>query len=168
MNSINTHQPTIQVYQPDSFEKGRLFEDYIIKLFNENSFKLLAWRHAKNSYNQILPLSYSYPDLELVFVGAKRHRFAVECKWRREFKGGRIKWAEDYQIRIYQQYEYKNRIPVFIAIGLGGEPSKPEKLFVTPLCNISEYPVVSESQLILYKRKPTNKFFYDTIQFKLF
>lgn len=59
-------------------------------------------------------------------------------------------------------------MPVFIVIGIGGTQSNPEKLFVTPLDNIKTYVEVYEHQLIEYKRNPTHKFFYDTIQLKLF
>jgi hypothetical protein len=106
--------------------------------------------------------------LELVFVGARHYRFAVECKWRKEFIAGKIEWAKDKQICVYEDFQHQNRIPVFIAIGIGGEPSNPEKLFVTPLDNISGSTEVYESELIPYKRKPTHRFFYNTVQLKLF
>lgn len=167
MNSINAHQPAIKVYQPDSFEKGRLFEDYIIKLFNEKNFKLMKWRKAEKIIDKSFLFDHSNPDLELIFVGARKYRFAVECKWRSEFIKGKISWANDYQICSYEDFENRNRIPVFIAIGIGGESSKPAMLFVTPLCNISMYTEVYESDLIPYKRKPTHKFFYDPVQLRL-
>jgi hypothetical protein len=152
----------------DPYEKGRLFEEYVYRLFNETHFKLIEWRKAQRFKDRSLPNAYSNPDLELIFAGVKNYKFAVECKWRKEFFEGKINWARRYQISTYIDFERKFGIPVFIAIGVGGEPSKPEKLFVTPLCNISRYPEVYESELIPYKRKATRKFFYDTIQLKLF
>jgi hypothetical protein len=98
-----------------------------------------------------------YPDLELIFVGAKRHKFAAECKWRKEFVSGKICWAKDRQICSYEEFEYKFRIPVFVAIGIVGEASNPEKLFVTRLQNISKFTEVYESDLIPYKRQPTTQ-----------
>jgi len=167
MNS-NTYRTAGKVYSSTSLEKGHAFEDYIVNLFNEQNFQLLNWRSDKIATNGVIPQSNSFPDLEYVFMGNKRHRFAVECKWRKRFIGGKIEWATHYQIQTYEKYEKENRIPVFIAIGVGGECSNPAKLFVTPLCNISKYTEVFESQLILYKRKPTQKFFYDTKQLRLF
>lgn len=167
MNRITTQQPIIRVCQPDGFEKGRLFEEYIIRLFNEKHFKLMEWRKSEKICDGVFSLNHSYPDLELVF-GYKRHRFAVECKWRKEFIDGRINWATSYQIRSYEDFQKQNGIPVLIAIGIGGEASNPEKLFVTPLCNISLYTDVYECDLITYKRKPTRKFFYNIGQRKLF
>jgi hypothetical protein len=168
MNRITTHQPTKQLSQLDGFEKGRAFENYIITLFNADSFKLLEWRKSEKILDGAFSFNHSYPDLELVFVGARRYRFAVECKWRKEFVDGRINWANSFQICSYEDFQNQKRIPVFIAIGIGGEPSNPEKLFVTPLCNIGMYTDVYESDLITYKRKPTRKFFYNTGQRKLF
>jgi len=168
MNPVHTHQASGKVNQPDYFEKGRLFEEYIKGLFNERKFRLLKWRKAEKFSDGVFSLDSSNPDLELVFTGTRHYRFAVECKWRKEFINGRITWANDYQICSYESFEDQKRIPVFIAIGIGGEPSAPEKLFVTPLRNISMYSDVYESDLIAYKRKPQHKFFYDTVQLKLF
>jgi hypothetical protein len=152
----------------DSFEKGRLFENYIIELFNKRYFRLLKWRKSEKANDILTLFDHFYPDLELIFAGAKKHKFAVECKWRKEFLYGKINWAKDRQIYSYEEFEYRFGIPVFIAIGIGGEPSNPEKLFVTPLQNISKYTEVYESDLIPYKRQPTHRFFYDTVQLKLF
>jgi len=166
MNRITT-PPFKQVTQPDSFEKGRQFEEYIISLFNERHFKLMKWQKSEKIIDRLFSLDHSDPDLQIVFKGTKNYRFAVECKWRKEFIEGKISWATSYQICSYEDFEYRNRIPVFVAIGIGGEPSHPEKLFVTPLCNINAFIEVGETDLIPYKRKPTNKFFYDTVQLRL-
>lgn len=156
--------------KPDSSSpvKGHEFEDYIITLFNQQNFKLLEWRNFLKASNGVFPLNNSYPDLELQFVGARKYRFAVECKWREKFVDGKVPWADLNNIDAYQQYQRQNAIPVFVAIGIGGLPSNPEKLFVTPLDKISMYTEVYESDLIPYKRKPTHKFFYDTRQKRLF
>lgn len=167
MNNLITHQPTQKVHEPDSYEKGRLFEEFIIKLFNERHFKLAKWRKAAKSIDRSFLNDSSNPDLELIFTGSRKYHFAVECKWRKEFVEGKISWATDYQICSYDCFENCRRMPVFIAIGIGGDPWNPEKLFVTPLCNINMYTEVYESDLIPYKRKPTNRFFYDTVQLRL-
>ena len=106
---------------------------------------------------------YSNPDLDLIFAGKKDYRFAVECKWRKQFKNGKINWATEKQIIAYKKFQSREAITVFIAIGVGGTASSPEKLFVTPLCNLENIPEVYEHQLIKYKRKPTQRFFYNTV-----
>jgi hypothetical protein len=167
MNTITAQRATAQAKQPDSFEKGHAFENFIVTLFNKKKFHLLDWRSDKTALNGVFPLSSSHPDLEFACTGRKGHRFAVECKWRKEFKDGRIHWASGYQIGNYEGFQNQNRIPVLVAIGIGGEPSNPEKLFVTPLDHICKYPEVYESHLIPYKRNPEQSI-DDTGQLKLF
>jgi hypothetical protein len=137
-------------------------------LFNKDNFRLIKWRKSEKLQDRDLLQDCRNPDLELIFGKYRKHHFAVECKWRERFLEEKITWASNNQICSYQDFENQCRIPVFIAIGIGGEPSRPEKLFVTPLRNIEMYSEVYEADLIPYKRKPTNKFFYDTVQLKLF
>jgi hypothetical protein len=168
MKTPITNRPVRQSSTLDPFEKGRLFEQYVIELFNEDNFKLSKWRRSQKHEDKLLLQDCNNPDLELIFGRYKKNAFAVECKWREKFIEGKITWANDYQICCYMNFENQRRIPVFVAIGIGGEPSKPERLFVTPLRNIEMYTEVYESDLIPYKRKPTSKFFYDTVQLNLF
>jgi len=169
MNYNPTNSP-IQVQENllENFQKGGLFEEYIKNLFNEDSFKI-----KKRYKSRLIPpdtfiSGLGNPDFELVFVEKNQHPFAVECKWRKSFYRGKIDWAKPNQIQRYIDFERKRAMPVFIAIGIGGDPDKPEKLFVTPLCNISNKIEIFESDLIPYKRKPTRRFFYNTVQLKLF
>ena len=155
----------------EALRKGYLFELYIRKLFNERNFKVLEWRNSIATLNKQLPRSYfSLPDFELQFVRNNAYRFAVECKWRQDFDffHGTIHWADEDKIRMYVKYQKDENIRVFIAIGIGGEPSNPKKLFVTPLDYISNCTEIEERDLIEFKRKPTHRFFYDTVQLKLF
>jgi hypothetical protein len=168
MNRIITHQPTIPSRKLDSYEKGRLFEEYVISLFNKDSFWLLDWQMSKKR-DEYTHLDLNYPDLYLLFAGRKHYRFAVECKFVSVVNHDeQFEWASDGEIKSYRRYQAKFNIPVFIVIGIGGEPSSPEKLFVTPLYEICNNTSVVESDLMPYKRKPTQRFFYDTIQLKLF
>ncbi|HRN55342.1 MAG TPA: hypothetical protein PLL71_02755 [Agriterribacter sp.] len=153
----------------DPYKKGYLFEEFITKLFNERHFKLETWRKAERKEYGVYPFFMAHPDLELVFVGKRKYRFAVECKWRSEFKRGKITWVDSYnKILIYRDFQSRFRIPVFIAIGIGGKPSAPGKLFLTPLDDIGNVTEVYESELLPYSRQPNHRFFYDTIQLKLF
>jgi hypothetical protein len=152
----------------DSYEKGRLFEEYVTKLFNEQHFKLKDWRKAERMALIDLPKNHSDPDLELIF-GRGQYKFAVECKWRTELKNGIFRWDKKYEnLEIYTKYSRERNIPVFIVIGVGGDPFNPERMFVTPLECICSSENVRESDLMPYKRKPTRKFYYDILQLKLF
>lgn len=163
-----TPQPLIPEISLTNFQKGHAFEDFIITLFNERRFKLLEWRSDKRATNGVFPLSNIFPDLEFAFMGWRSRRFAVECKWRKSFNEGKIYWASLYQIINYVRFQSESNIPVFVAIGIGGEPKNPEKLFVTPLNNIKGFPEVYESQLIPYKRETKRQFYFNTYQLELF
>ena len=155
--------------QQDPYEKGRLFENYIIQLFNQDNFKVEKFHESRKISNGLFLPEYSDPDLQMVFGRYRKYRFAVECKWRSKFdEDGKIRWAERRNINSYKTFQSRNGIPVFIAIGIGGEPSKPELLFLTPLNYIDRYCHVYSSELIPYKRRPTHKFYYDTNQLQLF
>jgi hypothetical protein len=168
MNRINPIQPANTKKNAYYYEQGRLFEEYIKNLFNQDSFQLKRWRKSALIPPDTFISDICYPDLELIFVGKDNYPFAVECKWRSAFNiNGKIDWASPEQIRTYLHFERKRAMPVFIAIGVGGSASNPKKLFVTPLCNLIGYPEVYEHQLIKYKRKPTQRFFFDTVQLRL-
>jgi hypothetical protein len=164
--SINIYPQASGSFAED-LRKGYLFELYIRKLFNERNFKVLDHRNSLATGDKQLPASYfSLPDLELLFIRNNTYRLAVECKWRQ--KSFQLTPKEQEKIRKYKKYQREENITVFIAIGIGGEPSNPEKLFVTPLDYISNFSQIEEGDLIEFKRKPTRSFFYDTVQMKLF
>lgn len=167
MNNVFQQQSTKAIQ--DSYEKGYLFEKFVIGLFNERNFRRKEYRESKRIIEgtTLLPDHY-YPDIELIFLGKKKYFFAVECKWRKSLQNGMITWAKEHQIRRYEEFQSCKRMPVFIAIGIGGEPYAPEKLFVTPFEKIKGSSQVFESDLIPYKRKPSHRFFFDTVQLKLF
>ena len=170
MNQTIIQNTSHQVNQVGSYEIGQRFEQYIINLFNEQFFYLKKWRKSEKFTNSFLSFDHWNPDLEmeLVFTGARKYRFAIECKWRKEFRDGKIDWARNDQICVYRMFQDQVRIPVFVAIGIGGEPDSPEKLFLTPLNNIHMHNELYEAGLIPFKRKPTHKFYYDVQQLKLF
>jgi|SRR5579863_1383925 len=152
----------------DPYEMGRSFEEYVKKLFNEQNFKLIDWRRAERFEYNALPKNHSNPDLEMVF-GRGQYKFAVECKWRTEFKDGYLRWDKRTEnLKAYRKYSKENNLPVFIVIGVGGDPSSPQKMYVTPLESIHPTNEICEADLMPYKRKPTHKFYYDVRQMRLF
>src|SRR5689334_417135 len=142
-----------------TFAKGHAFEDFIVTLFNKRKFRLLEWRSDKKASNGVYPLSNTLPDLEFGYSKGKYpKRFAVECKWRKQFYNNKLDWADEIQIENYNQYQSQNGITVFVAIGIGGTPSNPEQLFITPLDHIKKYPEVFRSRLIKFIMDPLQKF----------
>lgn len=153
-----------------SKEKGDAFENYVVNLLSEKSgrFQLLDWRSDKMSSMGRYPLSSHLPDLLIGFHdGSTLHKFAIECKWRKDFQDNSIEWASKRQIENYLAYQKEQNLPVFVAIGVGGLSDDPEKLYLTTLNSIAGASSVSKSKLSAYKRNPQHKFFYNTQQKKL-
>lgn len=145
--------------------KGDAFESFVVKHFNKKFFTLQEWRGDKYVDGNY-PVSSHFPDLEVSF-GYINETFAIECKWRKYYYQNAIKWAYDYQIKNYKEYTAKLNIPVFVIIGVGGEPSKPEEVFIIPLSKL-ESNTISEEELKSYKRKIADKeFFWDFKKNKL-
>ena len=141
-----------EIAAPDSYAIGHAFEDYIVTLFNKRNFRLLEWRSDKKASNGAYPINNTLPDLEFETKGRNSYRFAIECKFRKSFYYGGINWASREQISVYKDYQNQNDIQVYVAIGIGGLPTNPEELFITPLYHICKYTRVFQSYLFKYKK----------------
>lgn len=93
----------------------------------------LVGRNADYSRNGIHAEENSQPDLRFRKEGKP---FAVECKWRRDFFKDRIDWAGDFQIRNYNDFQREQKMPVFVALGVGGTPEAPGTLYLVPLSRL--------------------------------
>jgi hypothetical protein len=96
-----------------------------------------------------------------------KEAFAIECKWRKNYFKNGIEWAQNYQIKNYKEYAEKLNIPVFVVIGVGGEPEKPEELFIVPLSKMKSN-TITKSELANYKKDISDaRFFWDYEKNKL-
>ena len=163
----NARQGKIENIKKADFDrnkaKGDAFEKYVVKNFDPKFFILQEWRSDKY-VDGIYAVSNHFPDLEVVFdykSKAIREAFAIECKWRKDFFNNQIEWAQDYQIKNYKDYAERIKIPVFVVIGVGGEPENPGELFIVPL-NKLESITISKSELLKYKKDLSRpRFFWD-------
>ncbi len=160
--SVPPPLPKIDPQSPK--EKGSAFEGWVVKKFDERYFDLKDWRGDKYVEGRFAESS-EHPDLEIEFhLRDVRARFAVECKWRKSFeqrdKPG-ITWASERQIDNYQRFSKDRGMPVFVIIGIGGEPNAPAELYVVPL-NGLRYPWASVEYLAKFRRaKVDADFFYE-------
>lgn len=159
-------KPKLVATEEENKEKGYLFEKYTVDLFDKKWFKVKEWRSDKRSHNGTFADSNKYPDMEIEFGhDFDSIRFAVECKWRSSFYNGGVKWAERYQIDNYLDFQEQTDIRVFVVIGIGGSPDKPEQVYVAPLDEVERYPILFESYLQNYRRyNPQGRFFFNTNQ----
>lgn len=126
---------------PEEVLKGREFEDFVLELFDlyeTKTYSLLEWRGDK-SLGDISPVSNSYPDFVLEYKeGRRKRKFAVECKWRANIPRRLTQLLfEPEQITRYQEYAEEKALNVYIILGVGGEPSMPDELYLIPIDSIS-------------------------------
>ena len=149
-----------------SKKKGDDFEKYVVDRFNEKYYKLIDWRSDK-IHNGKFAASNMHPDMVFYYKSKQQKaRLAVECKWRAAFLNGKIEWAKDYQLRNYKQYQKEQGIPVFVIIGIGGQASEPETLYIVPLKDIYNT-ILTPKQLAKYKREQEGDFYYKAREQKL-
>ena len=123
------YQPTRKEHQiPDEFLKGVDFESYVRDyLFPKDKYTLIerTCSPGKDSF----VFSSKEPDFKLQSESGKI--FFLEAKYRDYFFDGAIEWCKFYQ---FSHYGDVDRIaPVYVIIGIGGQPDDPERLFLLPL-----------------------------------
>ena len=118
-------------------EKGDKFEAYIVAKFKKGYFSVKEWAGDKISEG-IYAETTLHPDLKISLkANDVETEFAIECKFRSKYDNGGIEWAKESQLINYRKYEQKYKIPVFIAIGIGGKSEQPIELFIVPLKDIN-------------------------------
>lgn len=116
--------------KPRSFSVGESFESYARKyLFTERHFELLQKTHGYRSPKKNFVPS---TDPDFKFRDKRNGKiFFVEAKYRKSFFKGQVTWCTGNQLLSYQQ---RNReCPVFILLGVGGNPDHPAFVSLIPL-----------------------------------
>ena len=149
--AVYIQKPVLPVAEP--VEKGYLFEQWVVGKFHPSQYCLIEWRSDKRS-GEIYPRSSLKPDLVFASRQAgKKDYFAIECKWRQAIKGQYWEWAKTHQRDVYHAFEDKMHIPVFVIAGIGGNPDKPEQVYIIPLSDIRNSIRLSQKKLEQYRRK---------------
>ncbi len=148
---LSIDQKIRSITQSEDVMKGRLFEDFVLDQFEtqKKGLSLVEWRSDK-SWNETYPESNRYPDFVFRY---KQKEFAVECKWRERIYDIRNDLFHKEQISIYRSYSLSRNIPVTIVLGIGGEPSWPEVLYLIPLKQLDE---ILSGTLSISKKRTTS------------
>lgn len=134
--------------------KGDKFEYYVVSKFNmltepekkdpflnrHGRHILLEHRSDKGEYG-VHPESNKYPDLEIgcyLYQNKSPYKFAVECKFQRDYMNGKAQLASQKQLANYKEFAQKNDMPTFIVLGVGGYSDAPQRMFVIPLDRLKE------------------------------
>lgn len=157
--SIRTRTRAITL--PEEVLKGREFEDFVLELFDlsdKQLYSLIEWRSDK-TIGDISPVSNSYPDFVIEYgKGVKKVKFAVECKWRASLS---LRFKQQLlpqeQIDRYKEYSVEKRQRVVVVLGVGGEPSMPEELYLIPLESLQQS--ATSATIQQYRREVVSKWF---------
>ncbi|WP_250632342.1 TerB family tellurite resistance protein [Rhodoflexus caldus] len=143
-------------------QKGDDFEKYIVRKFDKKYFTLLEWSsdkytagvYAKNIFHLDLKLQFKLNNTVKVF--------AVECKYRSGYYKNGIEWCKIHQFNGYKKFAMETRIPVFVALGVGGTADNPEDLYILPLEKVSDIFLTKEVLFPFKKFKPQERnLFFD-------
>lgn len=126
--------PVIKKQAVDDLHDQSLFEE-VIRLRME-----AADCHRANSDTPAVYVSGS---------GESKIQLAIVCKWRAGFTAGRVEWARSFEMVTYRNYETGTCVPVFIVIGVGGHPQRPELISFIPLQAVRSN-VLTKAQLENY------------------
>ncbi len=143
----------------EPFMVGLRFEDYVSDLFSEKYFSIVEKTHSSETNQERYVESSMNPDFVFRYIPTDE-MFAVECKYRSGLnEEGRLNWSYPEQMKRYQEFSYRRRLPVFIVIGLGGVDTEPEEMFNIPL-EEAKYPELYPSVFKRFKRPPDKMFFW--------
>jgi len=126
--------------ESENVKKGYLFEQWVVSQFLDRKFQLQEWRSDKH-FGEIYPASSRHPDLvfKMFTSSGQKVFFAIECKWRAKIYEGRLDWASVSKRVVYYEFGTRLKMPVHIAIGIGGSPDQPEQTYLIPFEKIRYY-----------------------------
>lgn len=139
--------------------KGKRFEKYVLNLFDEKYFDLEHKTPSFQENSERFVKSSLNPDFILTYKPT-RETFAVEAKYRSGLNPkNMLEWCRPDQLKRYNEFKAKERIPIYIAIGFGGYDDDPADMFLIPL-EEAKYPTLYPSVFNKYSRNPKKAFFW--------
>jgi len=122
------------LFKPLSFMKGEDFEKCLRKkVFKKAEYDLIMQTNDFHKNKSDYVESSLYPDY-LLRDRSINEEFWVEAKYREKLYMGKIEWCIPYQFKRYKKLS--KQMNVVIAIGFGGRPINPEKIYLIPLNEI--------------------------------
>ncbi len=141
-------------------KNGDDFEKFIVQKFDRRYFKIKEWagdKYVKGIYAE----TTQNPDLLFEFkMKDERRLFSVECKWRKKLYKNGVEFAKESQLARYRKFEIEKDIPVFVAIGISGEPSQPQHIYIIPLKNIKST-FLTIDELKQFEKTDDRNFYYN-------
>lgn len=142
-------QPTAE---DDAKTKGNNFEAYVVDVFKHgNKFRILEWHQGATTPNGNYAEDELNPDLKIALPrdGGSDIDFWVECKYRSSIGNGFQ--LPKYQLERYKSHQSVTHRKVLVALGLGGESTKPASLYVIPVDSIKDDTPMTEASLANFR-----------------
>lgn len=131
-------------------QSNRIFEAYIADKFNREEYRLMHWRRDKKTEKTSEKL---LPTLTFQLVENSSIQFSIECQYSPSFSSTNAIAILPQQVDVYYTYQKENNRIVFVILGVGGTPEKPERLYVVPLNDIPrEQEYLPASYLSRYRK----------------
>lgn len=121
-------EETEEPQELDPYKRGKMFEDWALCLFPAKHFNIihktvggadLDGRYTEDCVNP----DYKFRDR------ATGQEFWVECKFRsHRGEKGNVTWTDMKHLNRYKQIQQESGIPLFVLVGIGGEPDDPNEL----------------------------------------
>lgn len=159
MGIVDKIMKVVDVLNEDEcVEKGNDFEKYVANLFDDKYFSIVQWSTDITRKHDRFVESDAGPDL-IIRYKPKNENFCIECKYRADLFEGKLQWSNPQQLGRYQTFAEEKGYPFFVAIGLGGKPSHPKRMFCIPL-EEARYPGLFPSLFERFERDPEKSFFW--------
>lgn len=119
------------------YKLGNDFEDTVASLFDPSLFRIIHRTPRDDETGGQYVRGMTYPDLRFVEIATGRS-FWVECKFRAHVgPKWEVEWCSREQLTRYKRTMHKFDEKVFIAMGLGGTPQDPERIYILDLDRIN-------------------------------
>jgi hypothetical protein len=123
-----------EINKPESYVPGDEFQSFVRKnLFPDSHYILINKTHDYTANKRDFVESSKEPDFKFKTRGSGKE-FYVEVKYRSKFHDGVIDWCKPFQLKRYQTIN--NKIPVYVVIGIGGQPKAPYQISLIPMEHI--------------------------------
>jgi hypothetical protein len=142
-------------FRDPTHEAGYAFEKHIISLLSRD-FRVIAWMGDGARTREEIDRN---PDLIVEHVPSGTV-IGIECKFRSTLFGGNISWAKEYQPSKYRRFAEQTGHKMFVVIGVGGTPERPDYMYSLPLWQAGRNRL-DPDDLKRYRRDPHRKFSYD-------
>jgi hypothetical protein len=144
----------------DYLRKDQEFENYVANIFKTQSqlFAIVNRAHDQDpKHDGALGESDKEPDFKIRCT-LTNEVFFVVCKWRASLlSDDRLEWC--YELFLRKCQRYFRRLPVFVVVGLGGEPTSPNRMFCIPIKE-ARWTELFPSVYMKHERHPPDKKFF--------